>query len=300
MRQGIRRPQIYTVPQSTKTITILRENDDHNFRGMLVVKQSRMNRITRLSQGMACGPDTLGLRLAPSSRARKAPLIDASTSLQSNPEQLLERTNRAKARWLKRIMYESSANSTEKCFAYSVADHLNCVTLDCWPSQSRLAKLLGFDSVKTIKRAAQGLEQLGVLTIKSQRRNRCRYAPVFLEGDEDKIVKKAGLAGPPAPDRNVTESYLNNLLKPSPPTTAADQGSEPGRSVFHGYNYNPRQRGALELEVAELLGGDGFEVLARLAELDPPAVDRLCRAFAVGALGDRELAAARLAVQQWT
>ena len=37
--------------------------------------------------------------------------------------------NRAKARWLKRVMYKSTASSTGKCFAYSVADHLNCVAL---------------------------------------------------------------------------------------------------------------------------------------------------------------------------
>src|SRR4051812_449650 len=51
----------------------------------------------------------------------------------SGPEPLYKQVARAKARWLRRIMYGSVATSTEKCFAYAVADHLNCVTLDAWP-----------------------------------------------------------------------------------------------------------------------------------------------------------------------
>ena len=73
-------------------------------------------------------------------------------------EGLVERVGRAKARWLRRVMYETTASSTEKCFAYAVVDHLNCVTLDCWPSQLRLAKLLDFKAEKTLQRAARGLE----------------------------------------------------------------------------------------------------------------------------------------------
>jgi helix-turn-helix protein len=80
--------------------------------------------------------------------------------------------SRQKARWLKFVMHESKASATEKCLAYTIADALNCVTLDCWPSQPRLARLLGGVSVRTVQRAARGLEQLGLITIRRPVRTR--------------------------------------------------------------------------------------------------------------------------------
>jgi hypothetical protein len=41
-----------------------------------------------------------------------------------------------------------------------------------------------------------------------------------------------------------------------------------------------------------------LEVLSMLAKLDDAHVQRLCRAYSVGAVGERELAATRLAVEQ--
>src|SRR5262245_5857641 len=73
-------------------------------------------------------------------------------------ESLSDRVGRAKARWLKRVMYESPATSTQKCLAYAVSDHLNCVTLDAWPGLIGLSRRLGFQHVKTLRRAARGLE----------------------------------------------------------------------------------------------------------------------------------------------
>jgi hypothetical protein len=109
-------------------------------------------------------------------------------------ETLYERVARARARWLRRVMYGSVATSTEKCFAYAVFEHLNCVTLDAWPGQLRLTELLGFKSAKTIQRAAGSLEDLAVLAV-VRSRNNYRYAPVFLPGDEDKIVPANGQDG---------------------------------------------------------------------------------------------------------
>ena len=104
-------------------------------------------------------------------------------------ESLSDQVSRAKARWLKRVMYDSDASSSEKCFAYAVFDHLNCVTLDCWPGQPRLAQLLNFKSVKTIQRAAFGLEAASAcLSIRRIGRGAYRYAPVFFPSDEDKII----------------------------------------------------------------------------------------------------------------
>ena len=211
-------------------------------------------------------------------------------------ETLVDRVGRAKARWLKRVMYETTASSTEKCFAYAVADHLNCVTLDCWPSQARFARLLGFKSVKTPQRAARGLEQLGVLILKRAGRSRYRYAPVFLPDDEDRIVPVGRQLRPRAPDRNVRESLLAIQLTSSASTEAAAKGSEQNWQSVPAYD--PRQRGAIEIEIAAMLGNGGIDLLTRLATLDPGIVDRLCRAHACGGLGERELAAARLAADQ--
>jgi hypothetical protein len=176
-------------------------------------------------------------------------------------------------------MYETAAPSTAKCLAYSIADHLNCVTLDSWPGQTRLAALLGCRSTKTVQRAAQSLARLGVLTLCRMDDGRYRYAPVFIAGDED---------------RNVGESLLPIRLTSSDPTEAAGRGSE--KEQMKGYGR--RQRGAVEIKVAEMLGQGGMEMLARFAAIDDLIVERLCRAYASGLLGDREIAAARLAADQ--
>ncbi len=127
-------------------------------------------------------------------------------------ETLLEQVNRAKARWLNRVMYQSSATSTQKCFAYAVADHLNCVTLDCWPGLLKLSRRLGFMSIKTLQRAARGLETRGLLRI-SQVGSLYHFAPVFVTGDEDNFVSEGGHACPQQADNNVHESFLSILLE---------------------------------------------------------------------------------------
>jgi pyocin large subunit-like protein len=130
-----------------------------------------------------------------------------------NVESLSDRVNRAKARWLKRVMYESSATSTQKCFAYAMADHLNCVTLDCWPAQPTLARILGRKSIKTAHRAARGLASLGLIT---SRRNTSgkkgyRYAPVFWSEDMDNSVSKNGQRRLKIVDMDVRESSLESV-----------------------------------------------------------------------------------------
>jgi hypothetical protein len=47
-----------------------------------------------------------------------------------------------------------------------------------------------------------------------------------------------------------------------------------------------------------MLGDEGIEVLARLGAIDDSIIERLCRSYAAGALGPRELIAARLAAEQ--
>ena len=79
-------------------------------------------------------------------------------------ETVFDRVNRAKHRWLKRVMFDRGTSSSEKCFAFLVVDRLNCVTQDCWPSQKLIADQFGW-SIKTVHRVALALERRGYLRI---------------------------------------------------------------------------------------------------------------------------------------
>jgi hypothetical protein len=210
-------------------------------------------------------------------------------------EPLFTRVARAKARWLRRVMYGSVTTSTEKCFAYAVAEHLNCVTLDAWPAQARLAQLLGFKSIKTIRRAASALEALDLLVIVCTAKHQVRYAPVFQAGDEDRGVRAAGQVRAAAKDTDVHESLLLIPINLSSPTKRT---SDKRNCSTGTHRYRAGQRGAIEVQIAALLGEDGIDLLFKLGAIDDVIIERLCRAFAAGALGERELVAARLAAQQ--
>jgi biotin operon repressor len=210
-------------------------------------------------------------------------------------ESLYERANRMKHRWFKRIMYDRAAGSSEKCFAYIVIDRLNCVTLDCWPSQKTIADQLGC-STKTVHRMACALERRGYLRISRNTHGSYRYAPVFLPEDEDKSVSASRQTCPPRPDKNVDQSFLGILTNQSSPRLGQREAGNVQTNAAS--KYERRQRGSYEAELAKLLGNDGFEILARLSEHDDAIVERLCHACADGELGARELSAARLAAEQ--
>jgi hypothetical protein len=210
-------------------------------------------------------------------------------------ESLYDRVKRATARWHKRVMYDTPATPTQKCFAYAIADHLNCVTLDAWPSQERVANLLGYECVKTVMRAARGLERLEVLRVAGGGVTACRYAPVFLPSDGDKIVRPVRQQRPRGPDSEVQESLLPIHIKSSSSTKRL---SEEGIWAGPSRGYSRHQRGEIEMQLIRMLGSDGMEILSRLGAIDDGIVERLCRAHAEGRIGERELAAARLAVEQ--
>jgi hypothetical protein len=222
----------------------------------------------------------------------RSSLLDASATIMT--ESLRDRVNRKKARWLARVMYNSTATSTQKCMAWSVADHLNCVTLDAWPGLLGLSRRLGFMHQRTLERAVQGLEERNFLICR-QVEGLWRFAPVFGPGDEDKIVAAAGQSCHESADKNVTESFLRN-----PPNQSSSSGlSEESKEVSIWRPQIRRgQRGAIEMQVAEWLGEDGFEVLSRLALIGDDVIDRLCKASVDGILTDRERDAARLAAAQ--
>jgi hypothetical protein len=211
----------------------------------------------------------------------------------SDNETLIKIVKRASARWLKRVMYHSLATSTEKCFAFTVADHLNCVTLDAWPGLATVASRLGFKSTRTVCRAATRLEQLGLLSV-TRVRGVYRFAPIFVAEDGVTDVTESGHSGPASTDRNVHESLLGILITSEPRGPAEQANGETVSSHRRPWH----QRGAIEVKVAKWLGNPGVDLLARLGQLDDAHVDRLCRAYEAGMLTERELAAARLAAEQ--
>lgn len=210
-----------------------------------------------------------------------------SRSKTHDKESLHDRVGRAKARWLNRVMYCAGISPNQKCMAYAIADHLNCVTLDCWPSQQRLAGLLGNKCVKTVQRATHALVRCGVLATKQVGRGSCRYSPIFVEGDWGNGVQTTGQERPATVDKNVRQSFSDNLTQES----WAMRSASP--------KYDARQRGFWEMKLADRLGSDGLHLLHQLSAHDDQAVDRLCAALATGCLGPREIAAARLAIRQY-
>ncbi len=242
--------------------------------------------------------DRIGNALARIANARSRSLPPAAkTRGDETPEPtetLYDRVARMKHRWLSRVMYDARASSSEKCFAYLVMDHLNCVTLDCWPGKRRIIERLGWNSARTADRVAKGLEALGLLRI--TRPGLARYAPVFVPEDADKNVTAERQICPPAPDKFDDESLLLIHSNKSAPTEVERNRFE--RLVGFRGQYDRRQRGEHEREVARLIGPDGYDVLSALSGVDDTIVDRLCAAYAEGVFGLREIEAARLAVGQ--
>jgi hypothetical protein len=209
-------------------------------------------------------------------------------------ETLYDRAARMKHRWLSRVMYDGRASSSEKCLAYLVMDHLNCVTLDCWPGKRRIIERLGWESTRTADRAVKGLEALELLRV--TRPGLIRYAPMFTPQDADKNDTKERQDCPRSTDKFGAESLLVIHPNQSTPTEEARQQFE--LRVGPERYYDRSRRGAHERELAQLIGPDGYDVLASLSDVDDTIIDRLCAAHVQGGVGAREIDAARLAVAQ--
>jgi hypothetical protein len=222
--------------------------------------------------------------------ARQVELAD-SEERQESKDPLSKQVSRTKARWLRRVMY-SAASPMEKSFAYVIFDHLNCVTLDAWPGQETIAKLLGC-STKTVQRAANGLEQRHFVAITRSRGGLPRYAPIFSLEDLDNSVRKRGQVCPEMPDTNVYQSFSFNRSRSFSSGHRGSNVPQRPRSA-----YKPAERGRWEIELAARLGAGGLEMVDRLESGSKGTVDRLCQALCDGELGERELDAARLAARQ--
>jgi Helix-turn-helix domain len=211
-------------------------------------------------------------------------------------DSLSKSVGRLKARWFDRVKRHPDLTGTSKCIAHSIANGLNCVTLDCWLSQQSFANSIGGCSTKTVQRALNELEEYEAITVRRFRKikipNRC--APNFLPVDMDKLVSKFGQSCPPVADTHVHQSYLS-IQSESSSTVSPVIGS---KIVLFVGSYNRKERGVIEAAVIKRLGDDGLDILSQLSLLDDRIIDRLCRAQLNGALTTRDLEAARLAAKQ--
>ncbi|WP_028350260.1 helix-turn-helix domain-containing protein [Bradyrhizobium murdochi] len=206
-------------------------------------------------------------------------------------------SNREKMQWLNAISLECEVNSTAFRVAYLIADHHNRVAGFAWPSLSRLAEQICLSS-KSVQRAVGQLERMGWLEVdrKRERSNHYRMSwptgrkPSLRKGkakETDKIVAEGGQDCSLEGDKNVRQSYLNKY-----PRTFSGRLGE-GKQ---GVRFN--DRGRYEMEIVRRYGDKMVSVLETLNEVEPRAVDNLCRKERDGRLTPADIAAARLTAAQ--
>lgn len=209
----------------------------------------------------------------------------------------IKRSNREKMQWLNAVSLECEVSSTAFRVAYLIADHQNRVTGFAWPSLARLAERICLSS-KSIQRAVGQLEKLGWLKVDRRRDRSNRYRMAWPPGQkpspppkeddgEDKIVPNQGQHCPSGQGKTVRQSYLTKY-----PKTFSSRLGE-GRL---GKKFS--DQGRYEAEIIGRFGPGMVEVLEKLNEVEPIAVERLCRMAKDGTLTLSDIAAARLAAAQ--
>jgi hypothetical protein len=194
-----------------------------------------------------------------------------------------------KMRWLNSVMYDCGVSAMSCCTAYAIADHLNSVSGDAWPSIERIANKLCV-STKTVRRSIRELERHGLLQVSrpSGRTRTNRYRPNLPptvndaprgNNRPDNPEQKGGHFRLKKPDRHVSQSYLENLL-----TSYTKPETDESRTLL-------RDQGTYELRLTRRLGASGTEMLEQLAFENPRALTALCLAEKRGDLSDRELQA---------
>ncbi|WP_425349720.1 helix-turn-helix domain-containing protein [Pseudorhodoplanes sinuspersici] len=170
--------------------------------------------------------------------------------------------------------------------AFVIADHLNSVSGDAWPSVVRIANKLCV-STKTVQRCVKELEKADWLQVNRPRgRTRTnRYRPNLPGGlatkgyKGDKSGQESGQRRPSKPEAHVPQSYLGNLPKSYLEGTAAERPAV------------MRDQGTYEQRIISRLGTNGFHWLEALAKEDPETLTRLCQAEKLGLLSDAQLEA---------
>lgn len=153
-------------------------------------------------------------------------------------------------------------------------------------------------STKTVARAVRELEEAGWITVQRtyHQANRYRLAWPVDKNDlgqqakkiEDKPVAESGQIWVQQEDRDVPQSYLNNL----PKTYSSRLGEKrPWKRALN-------DQGTYERRIADRFGPEIWDLLGTLNDIDPEAVKRLCRAEQQGSLTNSDIETARLAVRQ--
>ena len=190
---------------------------------------------------------------------------------------------RNKMRWLNELCRDCAVSPMEFRIAYLIADHLNSVSGDAWPSHRRIASGLCV-TTKTVQRAAKELESKGWLQVRRSKRKRTnRYRlrwPGKADAQEDNLGLNSGQFSPPIEDTDVRQSFLDN-----PPRTfsTGHRGRKP---------YFP-DRGLYEQQITERFGPETQDLLQMLHENAPDILNSICRAQKFGTLTAEHLVAAR-------
>ncbi|WP_409999387.1 helix-turn-helix domain-containing protein [Bradyrhizobium sp. SZCCHNR2028] len=199
--------------------------------------------------------------------------------------------------WLNAVCHECEVSATAFRVAYVIADHQNRVTGFAWPSRARLAGKIGLSS-RSIQRAVVQLEELGWLTVDRQRERSNRYRmswppgrmpshPPEVAKREDDIVPTERQECLRGEDKSVRQSYSYKYPKTF--------SSRPGEGKL-GKRFS--DQGRYEAEIIRQYGPEMVEVLQELNEVNPTAVEWLCRMARDGTLTAANIASARLAAAQ--
>jgi len=206
---------------------------------------------------------------------------------------------RQKMQWLNAISLECEINSTSFRVAYLIADHFNRVAGFAWPSLARLAERICLSN-KSVYRAVRKLEREGWLEVDRKRERSNHYRMAWPAGrkplprqskakEADGNVLAEGQDCPPLEDRDVRQSYLTKL----PRTFSSRLGNGSKSKKFS-------DRGKYEVQIMNRFGAGISEVLQKLDEIAPAAVDELCRMEQQGMLTEADIDAARLAASHHT
>jgi hypothetical protein len=202
--------------------------------------------------------------------------------------------NRQKMQWLNAISLECEINSTSFRVAYLIADHFNRVAGFAWPSLARLAERICLSN-KSVYRAVRKLEREGWLEVDRKRERSNHYRMAWPAGrrpsprqsktkEADENVLAEGQDCTPLEDSDVRQSYLTKL----PKTFSSRLGKGSKSKRFS-------DRGKYEVQIMNRFGAGISEVLQKLDEIAPAAVDELCRMEQQGLLTRADIDAARLA-----
>lgn len=197
--------------------------------------------------------------------------------------------HRNKMIWLNAICKDCGVSATAFRIAYFIADHLNSISGDAWPSHNRIASKLCI-TTKTVQRASRELERSGWLKIQHSRSRRTtnRYRPCWPDGNgafnQDNSALNSGNITPNTGDENVPQSYLANLLRTS-------------LRGHRGQTVRFPDRGLFEQRIVRRFGSEAEELLTQLDKHAPDVLNAICVAEKQGDLTLTHVQAARLYLQ---